>query len=263
MLCRTIGIVPALVCVSAVLLGHSCLGQTAPPATSAPASGPVVVGEKQDRPVVTQPAATTQPAIPALDVPPHPDPKDFTGPSAPSSVKPPVHSAAKDVSATFACGSRPYVIGSLDVIEIQVWNSPNLSGIRDVGSDGLISMPLIGEIRADGLTKEQLTAAIKEKLAASVFADPPEVTVQVLRGNSKKYYVFGEVNRSGEFPLIGCMTVLDAFANTGGFHEFAKTKAIYILRGDQTIKFNFKDVSHGKNMQQNIQLENGDRIFVP
>ena len=167
------------------------------------------------------------------------------------------------MSAAYGCASRPYIIGSLDVVEIQVWNSPNLTGIRDIGSDGLMSMPLIGEIRADGLTKEQLTSLIKEKLAASVFADPPEVTVQVLRVNSKKYYVFGGVNRSGEFPLIGCMTVLDAFANTGGFHDFAKTKAIYILRGDKKLKFNFKEVSQGKKMEQNVQLENNDRIFVP
>ncbi len=168
-----------------------------------------------------------------------------------------------DASVAFSTPSKPYVIGALDVLDIKVWNAPNLSGFSDVGSDGMISMPLIGELRADGMTKEQLTQLIRDKLAATYFTVPPEVTVQVARVNSKKYYVHGEVNRPGEFQLLGPTTVLDAFATTGGFHDFANTKKIYILRGGKKLKFNYKEVSQGKKMEQNILIENGDHIFVP
>ena len=242
MLCRLFGTVPAIICVSALFPGHGSFGQSSPAAAPPQASGPVVVGE-----------------IPG-DV--KKDFKESPAPVAPSAKPPARIPPVQDASAAYSTSSKPYVIGALDVIEVQVWNSPNLSGYRDVGSDGAISMPLIGEIRADGLTKEQLTTVIRDKLGSSVFADPPEVTIQVVRVNSKKYYVFGAVNHQGEFPLIGNMTVLDAFANTAGFRDFAKTKSIYILRNGKTIKFNFNDVSKGKHMEQNIQLENGDRIFI-
>jgi polysaccharide export outer membrane protein len=156
------------------------------------------------------------------------------------------------------------------VLDIKVWNAPNLSGFFEVGPDGMISMPLLGELRGDGVTKEELTKTIREKLATSVFTEPPEVNVQVARVNSKKYYVFGPVFHGGEFPLLGRVTVLDAFALVGGFQDFANKKGIYIQRADptakngvKTLKFNYNDVSHGKHMEQNIQLQNGDRIFVP
>ncbi len=156
----------------------------------------------------------------------------------------------------------PYVIGSLDLLDVQVWNDAKLSGYRDVRPDGVISMPLIGEIKADGLTVPQLTSVIKGKLRETVMEDP-EVTIQVARINSKKYTIFGGCARQGEFPLVGPTTVLDAFANCGGFKDFANLKKIYILRGTQRFPFNYKDVSQGKHMEQNIRLHNGDRIFVP
>jgi polysaccharide export outer membrane protein len=90
----------------------------------------------------------------------------------------------------------------------------------------------------------------------------------VLRNNSKKYYIFGAVGRAGEYPLNSEITVLDAFANCGGFKDFAKQTKIRILRSPpgggppHTYIFNFKDVSKGKHMEQNIVLQNGDRIFV-
>jgi polysaccharide biosynthesis/export protein len=93
--------------------------------------------------------------------------------------------------------------------------------------------------------------------------EDPEVNVQVARINSKKFYIYGGCLRQGEFPLNGNMTVLDAFANCGGFKDFANLKKIYILRGAEQLPFNYKDVSHGKRMEQNRQLQNGDRIFVP
>jgi polysaccharide export outer membrane protein len=159
--------------------------------------------------------------------------------------------------------ANAYVIGPLDVIDLRVWNSPNLSGIFSIGSDGLLSMPLIGQIKADGETVDSLTRIVRNRLGSTVFECPPEVNIQVLRNNSKKYYIYGGVLKQGEFPLNGPMTVMDAFANCGGFKDFANQKKIYILRGDQKLKFNYKEVSQGKNPAQNIALRNGDRIFVP
>jgi polysaccharide export outer membrane protein len=249
---RPLGHCPALICAAVLFVAQTCAGQTTPPPAGAPVtvtppappSGPVVVGDMRAGTETQEPAEAVNPAV---------------KPARKSAGTPSTH----DASAAYATPSKPYVIGALDVLEVGVYGSPNLSGFKDVGSDGMITMPLIGEIRADGLTKEQLTDVIRDKLAATVFVDPPEVTVQVARVNSKKYYVFGGVNHPGEFPIMGTMTVLDAFANTGGFHDFAKTNKIYILRNGKPIPFNYKEVSHGKKMEQNIQIENGDRIFVP
>jgi polysaccharide biosynthesis/export protein len=158
--------------------------------------------------------------------------------------------------------SKPYVIGSLDVLQITVWNDTKLSAVYGVGPDGFISMPLLGQIKADGLTTEKLIAVLKEKLVASVMNDP-EVNVQILKINSKKYSILGGCNRNGEFPLTGSTTVMDAFANCGGFKDFSNKKKIYILRGDRKLLFNYEDVRQGKHMEQNRHIRNGDIIYVP
>lgn len=158
---------------------------------------------------------------------------------------------------------KHYVIGPLDVLDVRVWKDPNLSGTFDVGPDGMISLPLLGQVKADGLTLADLTHTIRTRLAASVFECAPEVNVQLLRNNSKKYFIYGGVLKQGEFPLNTEMTVMEAFANCGGFKDFANLKKIYILRGSKKIPFNYKDVSHGKNMEQDIKIQNGDKIFVP
>jgi polysaccharide export outer membrane protein len=91
----------------------------------------------------------------------------------------------------------------------------------------------------------------------------PEVTVGVERVNSKKYYITGEVNRPGAYPLLVPTTVLEGLVNAGGFRDFANTKKITILRGSDRLKFNYKEVTKGKKMEQNIVLQNGDEIIVP
>jgi len=106
-----------------------------------------------------------------------------------------------------------------------------------------------------------LRAALVTKLADIM--NSPEVNIQVAKFNSKRYFIFGEVNRSGEYPLTADLTVLDALSNCGGFREFANLKKIYVLRNGKRLPFNYKDVSKGKNMEQNLTVENGDRIFVP
>ena len=165
----------------------------------------------------------------------------------------------------------PYIIGPEDILMIKVWGEANLSGQVTVGPDGMISLQLIDEVKADGLTPEQLKGVLTEKLKK--FIRTPDVNVQVLRVNSRKFIILGEVSRPGSFSLTGPTTVMEALVSGGGFREFANPKKIYILRTElnpQTkkpetikIKFNYKDVSHGKNMEQNILIQNGDQIFVP
>jgi polysaccharide export outer membrane protein len=168
---------------------------------------------------------------------------------------------AEKAEANAASAKKPYVIGPMDVLVVKVWNQANLSGPVDVGPDGMISMPLIGELKADGLTARQLEDALGQRLKE--FLNTPEVNVVVAQVHSKRYFVYGEVGRPGEFPLVQETTVMDALSNVGGFRDFANTKKIYIQRGTQKFNFNYKDVSKGKNLEQNIVLQNGDRIFVP
>jgi polysaccharide export outer membrane protein len=153
-----------------------------------------------------------------------------------------------------------YVVGTLDVLEVRIWNDPKLSGIYTIRPDGILSLPLVGEFRADGYTVPQLTKVIKDKLGTLI--NDPEVNIQVVKINSKRVFVFGGVLRPGEMPLYQNMTVLDALSNVG-FKDFANPKKIRIMRGTQTFLFNYKDVSRGKHMEENIYLQNGDRIFVP
>jgi polysaccharide export outer membrane protein len=215
------------------------------------------------------PAATTAQTpgapVPAPDLPP----VRKTG----AEVKP---AAGKTPAATTAAGvakgttkeTQPYVIGALDVLAVKVWGQQNLTSMYAVAADGTISMPLIGDVTADGLTREQLKEAISKKLAECCFNNDPEVDVQVEKINSKRYFVYGGVGRAGEYPLIRPTTLMDAFSEVGGFRDFSNTKKIRIQRmlpsGQTTeLKFNYKEVSKGKNMEQNILIQNGDRIFVP
>lgn len=156
---------------------------------------------------------------------------------------------------------KAYLIGAEDVLRIHVWREPENSGEFRVRPDGKISVPLIGEIQAAGLTPEQLSVSIAEGLQRVMVH--PEVTVGVQQVNSKKYYIQGEVMKPGSYPLVIDTTVLEALVNAGGFREFANTKKIVILRGNERLRFNYKDVSKGKKMEQNILVKPGDQIIVP
>ncbi len=156
---------------------------------------------------------------------------------------------------------KTYKIGPEDQLSIRVWREPEVSGAVIVRPDGRISMPLIGEVEAGGRTPEQLREALIEKF--SEFLTRPEVLVQVTAVRSKKYYITGQVNRTGAFPLVVPTTVLEALSGAGGFQQWANKKKIVILRGDERLKFNYNDVIKGKDLDQNILLENGDHIIVP
>ena len=159
-----------------------------------------------------------------------------------------------------------YVIGNDDMLEINVWNEPQLTQSVPVRSDGKISLPLIGEVQAAGRTPLQLKAEITAKLRS--FLATPNVTVIVEQMNSQKFNILGRVLKPGSFPLLATTTILDAIAEAGGFQDFAKQKNIYVLRrnpdgGETRINFNYKDVIQGKHPEENIKLKPDDTIVVP
>ena len=165
-------------------------------------------------------------------------------------------------------GSKPnddsFVIGNDDLLAINVWKEPDFSQKIQVRSDGKISLPLLGEVQATGLTPLQLEQNLTARLRN--YITKPEVTVMVEEINSKKFNILGQVGRPGSYSLTLAPTIVDAIAIAGGPRDFAKQKSIYILRenpgGGQTrIVFNYKDFLKGKN--QNVKLEPRDTIVVP
>jgi len=177
--------------------------------------------------------------------------------------------AAKTVASApaspVAANDPDYKIGPQDVLTINVWKEPDVSREVPVRPDGKISLPLLNDVDAAGLTPMQLANSLTESLKK--FMSSPQVTVIVKEINSRRVYVIGEVVRAGTFPLLPKMTVLQIVSSCGGFTQFANPKKIYVLRtrdGKQTkIPFNYKDVVSGKNPEQNIELEPGDTVVVP
>ncbi len=166
--------------------------------------------------------------------------------------------------ATDSPAASDYVIGPDDTLHITVWKEPDLWETLPVRPDGKISMPLLDDIQAAGLTPLQLKESITEKLKRYI-ADP-RVNVVVTAMHSQRIFVTGEVNRSGPMTLLAGMTVLQALAEAG-FNQFANLKNIYLLRtenGKQVkIPFNYKQVVKGRHPEQNVALKPGDTIVVP
>lgn len=156
---------------------------------------------------------------------------------------------------------KTYVIGPEDILMIRVWREPELSSAVQVRPDGKITLSLIGELDAAGQTPEELKVKIVEALQEYILK--PDVIVSLQSVQSRKYYITGEIGRSGTFPLVVPTTILEALTNAGGFREFANTKKITVLRKGKVLKFNYNEVVKGKKMEQNILLENGDYIVVP
>ncbi len=157
-----------------------------------------------------------------------------------------------------------YVIGPEDIINIKVWRDQDFSGYKGVRPDGKITLPLIGDIQASGLTPDRLAAELKQAL--TTYMKEPDVEVEVIQVNSKSYTVTGEVNKPGRYPLVVKKTAFDAITDAGGFRDFANDKDIVIIRADAKTRlhFNFKDfVKHGETKKnQNVVLENGDTVYV-
>lgn len=157
-----------------------------------------------------------------------------------------------------------YVIGADDTLRISVWKEPDLNATLPVRPDGKISLPLLNDVPAAGLTPMELASSITEKLK-KYLADP-RVTVVVIAMNSRRIFVTGEVTHSGAVALLPNMTILQALA-TAGFTQFANPKKVYLLRmenGHQVkIPFNYKEVVKGIHPEQNIMLRPGDTVVVP
>jgi polysaccharide export outer membrane protein len=175
-------------------------------------------------------------------------------------AKPETAEPAKTTPLPVNVDPKTFSLGPEDVILVHVWREPDLSGQMVVRPDGKITMPLIREVDVAGLSPEQLTARISEAL--SKFINNPQVLVQVLAVRSKRYLISGEIFRPGAYPLVAPTTVFEAITLAGGFRDFANTKNIIIIRRDQRLRFNYKDIVKGKNPSQNVLLENGDKIIV-
>ena len=161
-------------------------------------------------------------------------------------------------------GDDSFVIGNDDVLAINVWKEPDFSRSSQVRSDGKISLPLLGEVQAAGLTPLELQHDLASKLRN--YITRPAVTVMVEQTNSKKINILGQVTTPGSYSLALAPTIVDAIAIAGGPRDFAKQKSIYILRqnpgGGQTrMGFNYKDFLKGKI--QNVKLEPHDTVVVP
>jgi polysaccharide export outer membrane protein len=178
--------------------------------------------------------------------------------AAPAAAAPAPAPEAKSVAGP------EYVIGADDALHVSVWKEPDLTATLPVRPDGKISMPLLNDVQAAGLTPMQLAEALTVRLKKYV-ADP-RVTVVVTQINSKRIYLVGEVLHPGPIPMLPNMTVLQALASAG-FTQFANTKGIYVLRTDngrqQKMPVNYRHLIKGDAVDQNIMLKPGDTIVVP
>ena len=189
-------------------------------------------------------------------------------------LMPATQACAQDKAGTAEATSAPsksatadpnYVIGGQDVLDISVWKEAELTRTVPVRPDGKISLPLLNDVQAAGLTPTQLAAQITESLKK--YVTNPQVTVIISQINSQRIYILGEVNRAGAYPLLPNMTVLQGLSSAGGFTQFANLKKIYMFRmenGKQVkYPFNYKEVISGKSSDENIALKAGDTIVVP
>jgi polysaccharide export outer membrane protein len=175
--------------------------------------------------------------------------------------------AASD-KATLAVSASPagpeYVIGPEDALHIAVWREADLTASLPVRPDGKISLPLLDDVQAAGLTPKQLANSITEKLKK--FLADPRVTVVVTQINSKRIYLVGEVLHVGATPMLPNMTVLQALSSAG-LNQFANTKRIYVLRTEngkqQKLPVNYRKLVKGEQIEQNYLLQPGDTIVVP
>lgn len=181
-------------------------------------------------------------------------------PPAASSPTPEATTSAPSVNPT---GSE-YVIGPDDVLHIAVWKENDLTATLPVRPDGKISLPLLNDVPAAGLTPMQLASSLTEKLK-KYLADP-RVTVVVTQINSKRIYMVGEVAKTGPMPMMPNMTVLQALS-TAGLTQFARTKKIYVMRNENgkevKMPVNYDKLVKGKDMDRNYALRPGDTIVVP
>ena len=225
---------------------------TAPVSTTAPVAVPATTLSRtgQNATIQAQPGQATTKATPA----PRPvQARPVTQPVTPPASSPPVDAAAD-----------PYVIGPDDVLVVLFWRDKDSSGEHVVRPEGKISLPLIGEVQAAGLTPEQLRRAVTAQRGLG--ETDPSVTVQVKEANSRKVFVVGQVAKPGMYPLSHSMTVLQLLATAGGLSDFARKDAVVITRRVNgtsiNIPFDYGALISGQQMEQNILLQPGDTVVV-
>jgi polysaccharide export outer membrane protein len=158
-----------------------------------------------------------------------------------------------------------YVIGPDDLLAIVFWRDKDMSADVIVRPDGKISLPLLNDVEAAGLTPDELRAKLTK--AASKFVEEPNATVVVKEIRSRKVFITGNVAKPGNYPLSGDMTVLQLIAVAGGLQEYADSSSIVVMRTEggqqKSFKFNYKDVIKQRHVEQNIVLKAGDTVVVP
>jgi polysaccharide export outer membrane protein len=167
------------------------------------------------------------------------------------------------VPATGAA-AESYVIGPSDVIAVNVWKEPTLSGSLLVRPDGMISMPLLGDVQASGFTPLQLADQISAKLKK--FVQDPNVSIVISQIHSKVVYLMGEVGKKGPIEMTPGMTLLEAIGSAGGVTDYANVKKMYILRDEagkhEKIPVHYKEALKGDSTLD-LVLKPGDTIVVP
>jgi polysaccharide export outer membrane protein len=186
------------------------------------------------------------------------------GAPAQAAVSPASDGNNNAMTAPASTGDTTYVIGAEDVLHIAVWKENDLTATEPVRADGKISLPLLNDVQASGLTPMQLADSLTEKLKK--FVADPRVTVVVTAINSKRIYLLGEVSHTGAMPMSPNMTVMQALASAG-INQFANTKKIYVLRSENGKKekfpVNYRKLIKGQDIDHDYTLQPGDTIVVP
>lgn len=176
-------------------------------------------------------------------------------------------SPTSDTTASAPSSSQAgpdYVIGPEDVLHVAVWKEADLTATLPVRPDGKISLPLLNDVQAAGMTPMQLADSLTEKLKK--YVANPRVTVVVTQINSKRIYMAGEVSHTGAMPMLPNMTVLQALSSAG-LTQFANTKKIYVLRTEngkqRKMPVDYRKLLKGEQIDRNYVLQPGDTIVVP
>jgi polysaccharide biosynthesis/export protein len=243
-------------CAAGVAAAQTTASSANKPATQSPAPSSAQAPPAQPAPATPARPATATPAQPVTSTPPQ----------APAPTRPTSPAGAQQQPIPTGIQPPPgYVIGPRDQLAIVFWRDKDMSTDVAVRPDGRISLPLINEIDAAGLTPDQLRDRVSQ--AASRYIADPTVSVVVKQINSRQVFITGEVNRPGSYPLMAPTSVMQLISLAGGLREYAKEKDIVILRNEgekQTaIPFNYRDVVNRRKLGQNIMLQPGDTVIVP
>lgn len=194
----------------------------------------------------------------------------LSGQSIAASPQPPVahfpdgNPAGLNTAPSASAIASQFVLGTADVIKINVWKNADLSQTVTIGPDGFVSLPLIGDVQVAGMTANQLAQDLKSRLSSYVVN--AQVTVSIVDIRSRQVYVTGQVGKPGGYPLVVPISALQLIAQAGGLTPFANRKDIVILRGSgghvERLKFNYNNAVRG-DPKQNINLHAGDTVIVP